>query len=170
MNIPAFFAALKAFVAAFVSPKAAESIPMPPQQPPEPVTAPPMPIVAPTLSRIVRWANEIEIREGGHPNDPNMRNKNPGNLRYSAYTKSFKGFIGCTPNDFCVFDTREHGHEALCQFLTDACEGKLIPYQPTMSIMSFTHKFAEPPDGQYGQAAAKAMGLLPTDPISMALL
>lgn len=139
-----------------------------PTAPPAPPTAPLPPTQSP-VPTIVAWADAIRIREGGRPNDPNTLNKNPGNMRCSTLTRSFKGFSHCSPNNFCVFDTDQDGFNALVSFLTMACEGQLLPYQPTMSILSFTKKYAQPPDNQYAIAVAKAMGLSVNDPISKAL-
>lgn len=146
----------------------------------EPTTV--TPVVQPTPTRvappagfhqnIITWAKTIEIREGGQPENQNMRLNNPGNLRATSYTKSFAGYKSETPAGFCVFDTYQDGLNALCHFLTDACNGLLLPYPKGTTIAQFTLKYAQPPDGlnsQYAESVATALRVSVDTPIDQIL-
>ena len=66
-----------------------------------------------------------------------IRNNNPGNLRCSAI--DWQGQVGCDPDDFCVFDTAEHGILAMCKNLhtymtvhqLDTIRGIIARWAPT---------------------------------------
>lgn len=136
---------------------------------PAPTVQPVAPIPSPFKPKIIAWGAEIRVREGGGPNDPNTLHKNPGNLKWGSFTKGFP-YTQITAEGFLVFKNEQDGMSSLCQFLTDACEGKFAPtYDPSMSILAFTQKYAEPPTPDYAKAVAAAMGLQVNDPISKAL-
>lgn len=146
--------------------------PMPPQEQPltaikspsatlqqaQPSPVPPQPKSAFT-PQIILWAKTIQIREGGHPYDPNMKNNNPGNIRATKYGRSLGAISGISPDGFCVYRTYDIGFHALCQLLEDACNGELVLLKNTMSILQFTKVYAEPPNDDYALAVAQALGV-----------
>lgn len=142
-----------------------EQSPQPEPLPTVPPTAPP----AQHVSKIPAWALAIEKQEGGKPSDLNITQRNPGNLKYSTYTATFKGATkGVKASDggyFCRFPTRELGLNALEGFLTDACNGRLQSYKPTDTLDKFTTTYALPPNKNYVKAVAKALGVTPETPI-----
>lgn len=131
---------------------------------PVPTPKPPPPPIIPR-SKIQAWALAIQHEEGGKPNDPNTRNRNPGNLKYTPYTASLggkKGPAGSDGGSFCVFDTYDQGFKALCQFLTDAANNQLIPYHDPQyrTLKGFTQHYANPPANHpYAQNVARALGV-----------
>jgi hypothetical protein len=125
------------------------------------LTPPPSPTVPPFTphrSRIQEWALAIQHQEGGGIQDRNTRNRNPGNLKYTAYTQS----LGASDRDsgnFCIFTTYDAGFKALCQFLTDACNGKLVAYDGEETLDQFTTTYAVPPNKNYVKGVANALGV-----------
>lgn len=123
---------------------------------------PPQPTPAP--SKIHQWALAIEKQEGGRPTDLNMRLNNPGNIKWTDYSLGLapgasKGPAASDKGFFLHFDTYEHGHEALCQFLRDACNDLLIPFHDARTILTFTRTYAHPPNDNYARAVAQALGV-----------
>jgi hypothetical protein len=60
----------------------------------------------PTLDQ---WANAIFDFEGGGPTDRNVRNNNPGNLKFAGQA----GAVGQDPDGFAIFDSFDSGWTAL---------------------------------------------------------
>jgi hypothetical protein len=126
---------------------------------------PPVTVVPTPLSMIKKWAIAIQKQEGGKPTDLNIRNNNPGNLKYTAYTASLGAKVAKRATDggyFCYFDTYGKGFDALCQFLTDAANNKLAPFHDpaTRTLYGFTQKYANPPKSHpYAQNVATELGV-----------
>lgn len=136
-------------------------------KPQEPTPAAP----EPHKSRIREWAKAIEAQEGGRPQDINMRLNNPGNLKFTAYTKSLGGKKSSIPGldggTFCEFDTYEQGFAALCTFLTDAANDQLKPFHDKRSLMAFTMAYANIPSTHpYLRNIRKALNVSVLTPIS----
>ena len=107
----------------------------------EPVEMPPeapatLPEASKPISRINDIALAVKIHEGWYQGSRSFRNFNPGNLRYSAYTKSL-GALDKDDKNFCIFKTEEAGFNALCQLLKDAFNGLLIPYKNCENLQDF---------------------------------
>ena len=135
---------------------------------------PTQPITNPSWKpKIVAWGAEIKVREGGQPQNLNMINKNPGNIKASKYTRQLglpgHQAIGVDSLNFLVFATLDDGMNALCQFLTECCEGEWLPYPKSESILSFTKTYAQPPNNEYAIACASAMGLSVDSPLTAVL-
>lgn len=79
-------------------------------------------------TRVKTFAKAVKQHEGWWKNSRSFRNNNPGNIRFSAYTQSL-GAIGKDKDRFCIFKDYDSGFNALCQFITDAANGELIPYR-----------------------------------------
>jgi len=109
------------------------------------------------ISRISAWASAIQHEEGYFPGSRSFRNNNPGNLKLTDYTKSL-GASGVDKNNFCIFPTFDKGMSALCQFLTDAANNKLKPYR-NCSLLQFTKIYALPPNDNYANGVALALGV-----------
>lgn len=124
---------------------------------------------------ILAWALGIKKAEGGNANYPNICN--PGNLRYTAYTKSL-GATGHTPlGNYAIFPDEATGLGAspsgegavtyhlngkgLCQFLVDAANNELIPYKNARTFIAFELIFAQPKmvNGMYPYVEAIADAL-----------
>lgn len=144
--------------------------PVEPQKPPTETPAP-QPPQPPHLSKIPVWALAIQHAEGGKPTDLNIKNHNPGNLKYTTYTASLggkKGTAGTDGGTFCYFDTYDQGFKALCTFLTDAANNKLRAYK-NCTLDQFTTIYAVPPNKNYVNSVASALGVFPNTPISTLL-
>jgi len=100
------------------------------------------------LNRINDIALAIKEFEGWYPGSRSFRNKNPGNLRFSKYTQSLEA-IGKDEKNFCIFKCEEIGFGALCQLLTDAFNGLLIPYKKCKTLLDFFKVYAPSSDGNY---------------------
>lgn len=131
----------------------------------KPAPAPaPTPVPPPVQkSRIEAWAKAIQKQEGGRPQDLNMRNNNPGNLKYTTYTSTLapgcsRAGAGSDGGHFCKWDTPEHGYQALCQFLRDAAQNKLKSYK-NCTLDQFTSIYALPPNKNYVNGVAKDLGV-----------
>lgn len=123
------------------------------------VITPPQP---PHLSKIEPWALAIQHQEGGKINDRNTRNKNPGNLRYGSFTKSF-GYIDIDSGNFLIFPDYTTGFHALTVFLSNACKGIYAPvYTPEMTLREFTSKYAEPPNDNYVNGVSSYLDVTPS--------
>ena len=102
---------------------------------------PPEPIEVLPVSRIKEFGLAIQSFEGWYPGSRSKRNNNPGNLKWTSYTKS----LGATKQDsgsFCVFPSYEIGFQALCTLLTDAATGHLAAYSPNMTLTRFFEVYA----------------------------
>lgn len=104
--------------------------------------------------KIAAWAHAIAKAEGGNEAYPSLKTLNPGNLRYTPYTKSL-GATGHTPTlNFAIFPNAVTalGLEwndtltgtGLAQFLLDAANNKLIPYKKARTLKAFTLIYAQP--------------------------
>lgn len=124
---------------------------------PEPLPTPP-PVPTPLPSHIPLWAAAIQVQEGFAPGSVSYVNNNPGNLKYTAYTKTL-GAIGHDGHNFCIFKDYTAGTKALQQFLIDACQGRLLSYKPSMTLKEFTQIYAEPPSLNYVTGVAKTLGV-----------
>ena len=128
---------------------------------PEPETPPatlPM-----NRSKIPEWALAIQHEEGGKPQDRNMRTHNPGNIKFTEFTKSLgiqKGDAAPDGGHYGKCESYEQGFRALKLFLEYAAEGQLKSYKPTMSIAEFTQVYALPPKNHpYAANVAKRLGV-----------
>lgn len=118
----------------------------------------------PHLSKIPVWALAIQHQEGGKSNDRNTKCFNPGNLKFTPYTKSL-GAMTHDNGNFCIFPDYRTGFAALCQFLRDAASNKLKAYRSTMSLDSFTTIYAQPPNKNYVTGVAEALNVSINTPI-----
>lgn len=113
--------------------------------PTPPAPTPVSPAPNPThVSRISAWATAIQRAEGWDQTSRSFMNNNPGNLKYTAYTKSL-GAVGHDGGNFCKFQNYDAGFKALCQFLTDAANNRLIAYHSARTLQAFTEIYAQPP-------------------------
>lgn len=158
-----------------IQPEAQIAVNNPSVAPILPPTAMPIPAVAPITwhPKIIAWSAEIRIREGGHIGNRNVTNNNPGNIKGSKYTRQL-GIVGhqatSVDNDnFLVFATEEDGMNALCQFLTECCQGEWLPYPKQENIVSFIQTYAQPPSNEYAIACAGAMDVPVTTAIASLL-
>lgn len=155
-----------------------------PTPPPAPTPAPAEPLPVPPIivnppapmtyfhPKIIVWAKEIRHQEGGKPTDLNIINNNPGNMKNTKYTASLGGRLGNRATDggsFCYFNTADEGFNALCQFLTDACNNLLIGYH-NVTISQFTTTYARPPGKAYENGVAAALGVPVTTLIKTLIL
>jgi uncharacterized protein YndB with AHSA1/START domain len=88
-----------------------------------------LPPSAPGPSLLDTWAQAIFNFEGGKPGDRNVRNNNPGNLKYAGQPAA----IGKDAEGFAVFATFEDGWNALLAQLN-----KFIKDFPSFSILQIT--------------------------------
>ena len=107
--------------------------------------------------KLAIWAKEIERQEGGRPEHRNMRNHNPGNLKYTSYTASL-GAVDKDSGNFCIFPAYEQGFNALCQFLLDACNNQLKHYKDS-TLDQFTKIYANPLSRNYVRGVARVLGV-----------
>ena len=122
-----------------------------------------------------KWAGAIQVYEGYYPFSRSYRTKNPGNLKFTAYTQSL-GAIKADVAGFCIFPTYEAGFEALCQFLKDAANGELKAYhtggiKPSdFTLLQFFTAYAPSSDknnpAAYASFVAKQLGVDPQTKIN----
>ena len=133
-------------------------------KPPLPApTSPATPSSSGFAPKILLWASAIAIGEGADPDS-----NNPGNLKISTLTASWGATKGRPASDggfLCQFATLQDGQNALCNFLTLACEGELIISNPRpCSFQAFTEKYAGNPPMGYMVGIADRLGIsLDTD-------
>lgn len=112
-------------------------------------------------STLQAWANAIFYHEGGQPGDRNVRNNNPGNLKFAGQA----GATGADAQGFAVFGSMEAGWAALYRQLA-----KFIHDFPGYSILQImTHylggnplnpqKTGEGDPFSYASAVASAVGV-----------
>lgn len=117
----------------------------------------------------------IQHFEGYYPPDgqypygtASWRNCNPGNLKYTEYTKSL-GAIAKSPAGFAIFETYSDGFAALVQFISDAGHNELPAYA-NCTILGFFNVYAPPNDGNptnnYATYVATAVNLPLDTPLS----
>ena len=122
--------------------------------PPDQDLPPPAPPVIPLHSKIRRWALAVQGQEGFYTGSRSFKNRNPGNLKFTAFTQSL-GATGKDADNFCIFPTYDAGFEALCGFLTLAAQDKLKDYHQARTLQSFTQIYANPPpDHPYAENVA----------------
>jgi hypothetical protein len=98
-----------------------------PDVPPITLNTPSIPPAAqPTLDQ---WAQAIFNFEGGGPDDRNVRNNNPGNLKFAGQAN----VIGVDPDGFAIFDSFDSGWTALLNQL-----GKFVRVYPDFSFTQIT--------------------------------
>lgn len=121
---------------------------------------------APT--RLVAWAKAIQEHEGWYPGSRSQRNNNPGNLRFTGYVQRL-GATGKDGSNFAIFPSADRGFAALCQFLRDAAEGRLIPYKGDPTLRQFYRVYAPSNDNnnpdQYAKVVASKIGVGVDTPI-----
>lgn len=117
----------------------------------------PTPIESPKFSELnVKFAEAIKTFEGWAPNLRSRRNLNPGNLKYTSYTKSL-GAIDKDKDNFCIFKDYDAGFNALCQFIKDAGSDKLKSYH-NATIKTFFEAYSDN-SLIYAKYVAKQMGI-----------
>ena len=84
----------------------------------------------------------IEKHEGFYDGSRSQRNNNPGNMKFTEYTKSM-GATHADKGGFAVFPNYYMGLECLRQFIRDASNDKLKNYKQC-TIYSFFSKYAPP--------------------------
>lgn len=109
-----------------------------------------------------KWADAIQEFEGWAIGTRSQRNNNPGNLRFTDYTRSLGAFAG-DDKGFCIFKGYDAGYAALKQFLTDAKDGKLKSYRSDMTLLQFYSIYAPDTDHNdsltYASFIAKRLGV-----------
>jgi hypothetical protein len=110
------------------------------------------------MNRIEKFAEAIKQHEGYYIGSRSYRNNNPGNLKFVGQANAIKEANG----SFCVFDTYEHGWQALINMITNAVNGKSQIYSPTMTVLQFFEKYAPSADSndpkRYAEAVATYVG------------
>jgi len=117
----------------------------------------------PKTSLVKEFAEAIKIFEGWAPGTRSYRNSNPGNIKYTSYTKDL-GATGRDDRNFCKFPSYEAGFKALCQFISDAANEKLRYYH-NKDIYGFFSSYAPSSDNnhprKYAEFVAKRIGVSP---------
>lgn len=86
------------------------------------------------------FALALQQFEGWFPGSMSYKNNNPGNLRWSPFSKrSYKGFA--------VFDTYEQGLDALIYQINIAVKGNSLVYWKGMTFLDFFSVYAPSSDG-----------------------
>jgi hypothetical protein len=83
------------------------------------------------VKSISDWANAIFHFEGGNPGNLNVRNNNPGNLKFAGQPNATPG-----ANGFAVFPSIEDGFAALNRQLT-----KWLTESPSLTLEQFYAKY-----------------------------
>lgn len=84
-----------------------------------------------------------------------FRNKNPGNIKFTSYSKYYLKAIGKDKNNFCIFETEGKGFWALCELLKDAFTGQLAAYRNCKTLKEFFSVYAPANDNNYPDKYAK---------------
>lgn len=84
-----------------------------------------------SMSTITDWANAIFHFEGGKPGNLNVRNNNPGNLKFAGQPGAVAG-----QNGFAVFQSIDDGFAALNRQLT-----KWLNEYPSLTLTQFYAKY-----------------------------
>jgi len=98
----------------------------------------------PAESRLTAFAQAIQWKEGWYQGSKSFRNRNPGNIKFTNYTKSL-GAIRKDEMGFCVFDTERDGFAGLCRFIQDASNNLLRDYK-NCTIKTFFEVYAPSKD------------------------
>jgi hypothetical protein len=123
-------------------------------------------------SLIPLWAMQIQKHEGfmtpaQYPprGSTSFRNNSPANFKLGGELTNYMkklGASGIDPRGFVIFPTYEIGFQALCTFLTDACNDKLSSYNSNMTLLQFFEKYAPGSDNNdplnYAKQVAKKVG------------
>lgn len=111
-----------------------------PQSPKDDLIPPPAPEspTTPKSSKLILFADAITAFENSEKFYSSYFN--PGNLKFTDYTKSL-GAYKAGKNNFCMFYNPEDGRNALCQFVKDAASDKLKDYHDC-SIRSFFQSYS----------------------------
>lgn len=120
-----------------------------------------LPQPGPTLDA---WANAIFDFEGGGTDDRNVRNNNPGNLKFAGQAN----VIGVDPDGFAIFDNFDDGWTALLNQLN-----KFVKDYPDFNFTQITaHYLGEDPNNPqvtsqgnpftYAASIAAALGVSTT--------
>lgn len=113
------------------------------------------------VADIRKWAEQIKRFEGGKPGDLNMRNNNPGNLKYTGQA----GATGKDSRGFAIFSSEAVGMDALVSDLN----AKVRKY-PDYSILQIMTRYlggdvnkpqvtGEGNPFTYAASVAKALGV-----------
>lgn len=108
-------------------------------------------------TKIEILANAIAKWEG------DTQGTNPGNIKFSSLTQSWGAKKGRKATDggyFAIFNSKEQGFIALCNFLTLGCKDQLKYFhKPEDRLLGgFLKKFAGNPDIKYIKGIAKEVG------------
>lgn len=102
-------------------------------------------------------ADAIQRFEGWAPGTRSYRNNNPGNLKYTAWTKE-QGATGQDTGGFAVFPDYETGRNALLSLLLLRAR-----QHPDWTILDLFDSYAPASDGnptvRYAETVAKAVGV-----------
>lgn len=107
-----------------------------------------------SMNHIEKMAQAIQEHEGYFQGSRSFRNKNPGNLKFTPYTKQL-GAITSDPDGFARFANIAQGIKALIQLITDAKNGLLKSYKPDMTLLQFFEVYAPDSDGNNSKSYAK---------------
>ena len=109
----------------------------------------------------------IQKQEGFYSGSPSFRNNNPGNLIASSWTQQQPGYTGSDASGFAIFDTLDHGTQAM---------NALIQNYANRGFTIDQMMAAWAPAGQgnndptaYAQAVALAAGVDPSTLVSDAI-
>lgn len=141
---------------------------VPPNVPPLPVPniEEPEPIPPPKRDLLNEFCLYIQSREGYfapgqnklYPKGtPAWRNNNPGNIKYGAFAMSC-GATGKDASGFAKFPTYEIGFAALKSLVTNAAQGKMKSYKPTMTLVQFFSAYAPAEDNNDPVSYAREVG------------
>lgn len=97
-----------------------------------------------------------------------IRNNNPGNIRYSPATATYEGCTGQDDKGFCVFDTPEHGIQAMYRLL--GVYRSKYGLNTVRGIISRWAPSNENDTAAYIQIVSSAVGVLPDDQLLEAQL
>lgn len=99
-------------------------------------------------SKISEWALAIQAHEGYFMGSRSWRNNNPANFKVSVLTPFMKelGGTGLDSGGFVKFPSYAVGFQALCTFLTYACQDKLRAYKGNMTLLEFFKVYAPSAD------------------------
>ena len=110
-------------------------------------------------------AKAIQAFEGGKPGDRNMRNNNPGNIRWEPPLPQWlidRGAIGKDSGNHVIFATFDQGYAELKRQLRLAFTGQSDNFYPSMSLYEYFAKYAEANQKPYAERVASALGVDPS--------
>ena len=117
--------------------------------------------VPPYPLKVVKMAEAIKQHEGFYPGSRAKRNNSPSNAKYLGQYKS----IGPDAQGFARFATYEDGWNYLLKIVYNACSGKSVAYQPTMTLYGYFAKYAPSADNndpkRYAEVVAEYIGVSP---------